>query len=102
MSFFEWITGTRPKDRAIDSHLITVNARLSIENDAEEKFANAIEKLSDEEKEEVENKSQEFLKITGFIFPRRSDYLDHKRYIAEEILKKRCVFVSNDVARGEK
>ena len=87
MSFFEWVTGTRPKDRAIDEHLIMVNARLSIENDAEVKCAKALEKLNDKEKEQVEKKSQEFVKIMG-TFQRRSDYLDNKRYFAEEILEK--------------
>ena len=93
MSFFEWITGTRPKDREIDAHVIMVNAMVSISNDAEVRFANAMEKLNDKEKKSVEKKSEQFRKITGFIFPRRSDYLDHKSGIAEAIIKKKCVLV---------
>lgn len=91
MGFFERLFGRTQQDREIDVHVTTVNARLSIENDAEIEFAKSLEKLSDKEKEQVEKESQEFLKITKFVFPRRSDYLDSKRYIAEEIHNKKFV-----------
>lgn len=88
------LQGETQRDREIDAHILTVNARVSIENDAEVRFAKAMEKLNDKEKATVQKKSDKFRKITGFIFPRRSDYLDHKSGIAEGILKKKCVLVA--------
>lgn len=75
------------RDREIDAHIISVNARVSIEHDAEFKFQEAYGKLTEEQKKNVEDYSEKFLRDTHFIFPRRSDYLDFKRYRCQELIK---------------
>lgn len=79
------------KDREIDAHVTLVNARLSIENEAEHNFQVAYGKLTDKQKKIVDKKTEKFFKITGFVFPRRSDYLDNKRYYCEDLLKKQGI-----------
>ncbi len=92
MNFFRMLLGLdEERNRKIDSHVELVNIRLSIENEAEHNFQIAYGKLTDKQKKIVEKKSEKFAKITGFVFPRRSDYLDNKRYYCEELLEKQGI-----------
>ncbi len=71
------------EDREIQNHIDLVSIRLSIEKEAEQKFNEVWNKLTDKEKKKVDKVKPPMM------FLRRSDYLDWKRYLCEDILESR-------------
>ena len=87
MNFFRSLLGLdEEKNREIENHILEVNVRLEIEKEAEFKFNEVWNKLTEKQKHKVDDIFKRAYK--NWIFPTRGSWLDARRYIAAEELKK--------------